>query len=190
VTEEPPIQPVVEITFVGVTPVQQLARASGVCALEVDGPSRRCLVVGSFQLFLEALRGYEVLSLTSTRATPSRRSRWTDFAGIVESVGRSVTRFQPGDGVFGATPGAFAECVCLSEGGAGAHIQPGQKVLITGASGGVGTFAVQIARAFVGASAHMASGAARVLAQLVGMRLAPIGSSRKTVLLNERRSGP
>jgi len=56
----------VEVTFVGAAPARQVERASGVSDVEVDGPSLRCLVSGSFQPFLEALRGHEVLSLTST----------------------------------------------------------------------------------------------------------------------------
>jgi NADPH:quinone reductase-like Zn-dependent oxidoreductase len=99
-----------------------------------------------------------------------------DVAGRVEAVGRSVTQLKPGDEVFGACRGAFAEYVCTSgralvvkpdnvtfERAASTpvaaltalqalrdkgHIQPGQKVLIHGAAGGVGTFAVQIARSF------------------------------------------
>jgi NADPH:quinone reductase-like Zn-dependent oxidoreductase len=100
-----------------------------------------------------------------------------DFAGIVESVGAGVSRFKPGDEVFGGRSGAFAEYTCVPEDRAMAlkpatmtfeqaaavpvaavtalqalrdhgHIQPGQKVLINGASGGVGTFAVQIAKSF------------------------------------------
>ena len=105
---------------------------------------------------------------------PGRPGR--DVAGRVEAVGRNVTRFKPGDEVFGWCHGAFAEYACASEsalvvkpGGltfeqaasipvAGltamqglrdkGRIQPGQKVLINGAAGGVGTFAVQIARSF------------------------------------------
>lgn len=99
-----------------------------------------------------------------------------DIAGQVEAVGATVTQFKPGDEVFGVAPGAFAEYVCngaskfalkpanVSFEAAAAvpvaaltalqglrdkgQIQPGQKVLIAGASGGVGTFAVQIAKSF------------------------------------------
>ena len=98
-----------------------------------------------------------------------------DFAGTVEAVGKNVTEFKPGDEVYGGKGGAFAEYLCVTEKGvvrkpdnitfeqAGAvqiagltalqalrnegKIQPGQKVLINGASGGVGTFAVQIGKA-------------------------------------------
>src|SRR6266436_4033684 len=98
-----------------------------------------------------------------------------DFAGIVETVGKNVTEFKPGDEVFGGRGGAFAQYVCPRatravalkppnvsfEDAAAVNIagitalqalrdkgkvQPGQKVLINGASGGVGTFAVQIAK--------------------------------------------
>ena len=55
----------VEITFVGTPPTRQIERASGVTEVETDGPVVRCLVCGSFQPFLEAMRGYEVTSLTA-----------------------------------------------------------------------------------------------------------------------------
>src|SRR5438270_9634431 len=100
-----------------------------------------------------------------------------DFAGTVEAVGKNVTQFKPGDEVFGGRGGAFAQYVCPRATRAVAlkpastsfeeaasvniagitalqavrdkgKVQPGQKVLINGASGGVGTFAVQIAKSF------------------------------------------
>src|SRR6478672_6278559 len=98
-----------------------------------------------------------------------------DFAGTVEAVGKNVTQFKPGDEVFGGRGGAFAQYVCPRAARAVAlkpasmsfedaasvniagitalqalrdkgKVQPRQKVLINGASGGVGTFAVQIAK--------------------------------------------
>jgi len=62
-----PIQRV-EISFVGTPPVAQLERASGVSGVQRVGPIVRCLVAGSFQPFLEALRGHEVLTLHATPA--------------------------------------------------------------------------------------------------------------------------
>jgi hypothetical protein len=59
----------VEVTFVGPPPARQIARASGVTEVEVDGRQLRCFVCGSFQPFLEALHGSEVISLTSTRSS-------------------------------------------------------------------------------------------------------------------------
>ena len=70
---ELPIQRV-EISFVGTPPAQQIERASGVSEVQIDGPIVRCLVSGSFQPFLEALRGREVISLTSTSAHSPRRT--------------------------------------------------------------------------------------------------------------------
>ncbi len=99
-----------------------------------------------------------------------------DVAGQVEAVGRNVTQLKPGDEVFGSCRRAFAEYVCASESSLvvkpdnvtfeqaasvpvaaftalqglrdKGHIQPRQKVLINGAAGGVGSFAVQIAKSF------------------------------------------
>ncbi len=56
----------VEVGFVGAPPAQQIARASGVSSVETQGRLLRCVVCGSFQPFLEALRGHEVVSLEST----------------------------------------------------------------------------------------------------------------------------
>jgi NADPH:quinone reductase-like Zn-dependent oxidoreductase len=105
---------------------------------------------------------------------PKSNTLGVDFAGTVEAVGRDVTQLRPGDDVFGGRSGAFAEYVCarravvakpagltFEEAAAvpvaaltalqglrdKGQLQPGQKVLINGASGGVGTFAVQIAKA-------------------------------------------
>ena len=64
-TETLPAQRV-EVSFIGSPPVKQVTRASGVSEVEVNGTVLRCLVCGSFQPFLDALRGHEVISLTST----------------------------------------------------------------------------------------------------------------------------
>lgn len=105
---------------------------------------------------------------------PKRTILGSDVAGRVEAVGKNVSQFQPGDDVFGIGEGAYAQYVCASEAllemkpanmtfeqaaavpiaaftalqGLRDHgqVQPGQRVLINGASGGVGTFAVQIAK--------------------------------------------
>ena len=107
---------------------------------------------------------------------PKSRVPGTDVAGRVEAVGAKVTRFQPGDQVFGTCDGAYAEYACAREDRLAlkptnltyeeaaavptsavtalqglrdvGKIQPKQRVLIIGAAGGVGTFAVQLARAF------------------------------------------
>jgi hypothetical protein len=71
--EEPPIRRV-EVTFDGAVPARRVERASGVSEVEFDGSTLRCMVRGSFQPFLEALRGYEVVGLSST-PTRDVRSR-------------------------------------------------------------------------------------------------------------------
>ncbi|HET9140874.1 NAD(P)-dependent alcohol dehydrogenase [Actinophytocola sp.] len=104
---------------------------------------------------------------------PRTKIRGVDFAGRVAAVGPDVTRLRPGDEVYGEARGTFADYVCAEEGVVDTmpanltfaqaaavpmagntallglrDVQPGQRVLINGASGGVGTFAVQIAKAF------------------------------------------
>jgi hypothetical protein len=63
----------VEVSLVGAPPAGQIERASGVSAVEVDGPVVRCLVAGSFQPFLEALRCHEVVTLLSVPAVEGGR---------------------------------------------------------------------------------------------------------------------
>jgi hypothetical protein len=70
---EHPVQRV-EVSFTGTPPVRQIERASGVSEVDVDGPIVRCLVTGSFQPFLEALRGHEVITLQSTLAAGPQAS--------------------------------------------------------------------------------------------------------------------
>lgn len=66
-SQEPAIQRV-EATFAGTPPSRRIIQASGVTDVEVEGHTVRCLIYGSFQPFLEAVRGYEVLSLTAIPA--------------------------------------------------------------------------------------------------------------------------
>jgi NADPH:quinone reductase-like Zn-dependent oxidoreductase len=118
-----------------------------------------------------------LMRLGSGLGKPEDTRLGVDFAGTVEAIGINVTQFELGDEVFGGKTGAFGEYVTVREDHAVAlkpknitfeqaasvpiaaltalqalrdtgHIKAGQKVLINGASGGVGTFAVQIAKAF------------------------------------------
>jgi hypothetical protein len=68
---EPPIRRV-RVSFVGTAPARQVERASGVSEVETDGSILRCLVCGSFQPFLEALRGHEVVGFDSAPALAER----------------------------------------------------------------------------------------------------------------------
>jgi hypothetical protein len=72
-TDDLPVQRV-EVRFVAPPSAQQIERASGVSDVRIDGATLRCLVFGSFQPFLEALRGHEVISLSSTPAQSSDRN--------------------------------------------------------------------------------------------------------------------
>jgi NADPH:quinone reductase-like Zn-dependent oxidoreductase len=118
-----------------------------------------------------------VMRLGTGMFAPEVEQLGVDFSGTVEAVGKDVTKFRPGDEVFGGRTGAFAEFVCVGQDRAvvrksanltfeqaasvpiaaltalqslrdAARVQPGQTVLINGASGGVGTFAVQIAKSY------------------------------------------
>jgi NADPH:quinone reductase-like Zn-dependent oxidoreductase len=119
--------------------------------------------------------GKMIQTVSKLMRQPEQPVRGVDVAGQVEAVGAGVTRFAPGDEVFGGAPAAFAEYATARETGlvlkphnlsfeqaaavgvAGvtalqglrdkAELKPGQRVLICGAGGGVGTFAVQIAKA-------------------------------------------
>lgn len=123
---------------------------------------------------------------------PKVKVRGMDVAGTVDAVGRNVTRFRPGDDVFGTCEGAFAEFASASHDNFAMRparltceqaatvptsgfaalqalrdrgaIQPGQKVLIAGASGGVGLFAIQMAKAF---GAHVTGVCSATKADLV-----------------------
>ena len=123
------------------------------------------------------IRGSWLMRPMSGMRKPKNTRFGTDFSGVVEAIGKNVTDFKPGDEVFGAKNGAVADYICVKadraivmkpnnitfeQAGSVAvagltalqglrdegRIQAGQKVLINGASGGVGTFAVQIAKSF------------------------------------------
>lgn len=118
-----------------------------------------------------------VMRLMSGIGKPKETRLGVDFAGTVEAVGANVSKFKSGDDVFGAGTGAFGDYVVVREDGGivlkpdnvtfeqaaavpiaaitalqalrdKGKLKPGQKVLINGASGGVGTYAVQIAKSF------------------------------------------
>jgi NADPH:quinone reductase-like Zn-dependent oxidoreductase len=123
------------------------------------------------------IRGLWLLRPMSGMRKPKDTRLGVDYAGIVEAAGKNVTQFKPGDEVFGGKTGALADYICVLADRAvvlkpanmtfeqaaavpvaaitalqglrdKGKIQAGHKVLINGASGGVGTFAVQIAKSF------------------------------------------
>jgi NADPH:quinone reductase-like Zn-dependent oxidoreductase len=148
-----------------------------------------------------ALRGADVVNRLIFGVRSPKRGRQilgSDIAGVVEAVGRNVTRFQPGDEVYGDLSGrwgGFAEYVCASEKALAPKppsmtfeqaaatpqagllawqalrmmgtLRPGQKLLINGAGGGVGTFALQLVKPFdVVASAVDSAGKLELLREL------------------------
>jgi NADPH:quinone reductase-like Zn-dependent oxidoreductase len=134
------------------------------------------------------MRGFAPMRPMTGLRRPKRDRPGSDLAGVVAAVGSGVTRFRVGDEVFGAARGALAEFVSAAEHRLAAkpaaisfaqaagipvagltalqglrdkgQLQPGQRVLVTGAGGGVGSFAVQIAAAF-GAEVTAVCGAAK-----------------------------
>jgi len=136
--------------------------------------------------FLVRLMGFGFLK-------PKHQILGADVAGRVEAIGKNVTRFKVGDEVFGSGMGGFAEYACLGENTAAqkpanltfeqasavpvagltalqalrnhGQIQDGQHILINGASGGVGTFAVQIAKAL---GAHVTGVCSKKNTEMVG----------------------
>jgi NADPH:quinone reductase-like Zn-dependent oxidoreductase len=122
------------------------------------------------------VRGMWLVRITNGLRKPKEPRVGVDYAGVVEAAGKNVTQYKVGDEVFGGRSGAFAQYICVNADRAVAlkpaavtfeeagsigvaaitalqglrdrgHLQAGQRVLINGASGGVGTFAVQIAKA-------------------------------------------
>jgi NADPH:quinone reductase-like Zn-dependent oxidoreductase len=138
-----------------------------------------------------------IMRMESGIGAPKNPRLGVDFAGTVEAVGKDVKRFKPGDEVFGGKYGSLAEYVSVAEDRAvvlkpanltfeqaasvgvaaitalqalrdRGGVQPGQKVLINGASGGVGTFAVQIAKSFGAEVTGVSSGRNVELVRSIG----------------------
>lgn len=139
---------------------------------------------------------------------PKSTRMGADFAGTIEAIGKNVTRFKVGDEVFGDRNGAFAQYVSVAENGAIAlkpanmsmeqaaavpvaavtalqalrdkgKVRPAQKVLINGASGGVGTFAVQIAKNYGAEVTGVCSTRNVAMVQSIGPTMSSI-TPRKT----------
>lgn len=147
-------------------------------AIGADGVLVRVRAASVNPADFHTLSGGPIVRLVAGLRRPRQPIPGTDVAGVVEAVGQDVTAFRPGDEVFGGRSGALAEYVAGVErnfvskpasitfeqaaavaiAGVTAlqglrdkgRLQPGQSVLINGASGGVGTFAVQIATALGG----------------------------------------
>jgi NADPH:quinone reductase-like Zn-dependent oxidoreductase len=148
-------------------------------AVQDDGVLVRVRAASLNALDWHIMRGAPLLArMGDGLRTPKTAGLGVDVSGVVEAVGKEVTQLRPGDAVFGRAGGAFAEYVCgpvrsfvpkpanvsfeqaaaVAVAGCTAlqglrdrgQLTPGQRVLINGAGGGVGTFAVQIAKALGG----------------------------------------
>lgn len=140
---------------------------------------------------------YIVRLFSGLRKPEDIRLLGTDYAGTITAVGKKVVRFKPGDQVFGGNSGTLAEYIVAAEDGAIAlkpvgvtheqaasvpvaaltalqglrdkgKLQPGQKLLINGASGGVGTFAVQIAKSMGAEVTGVSSGRNHAMVRSIG----------------------
>jgi len=138
-----------------------------------------------------------IMRLSAGFGAPTDPNMGVDFSGTVEAVGKAVTRFKPGDEVFGGRGGALGEYVVVRESRAVAlkpanvsheqaaaipiaaltalqalrnqgNLKPGQKVLINGASGGVGTYAVQLAKVMGAEVTGVCSGRNAALVRSLG----------------------
>ena len=138
-----------------------------------------------------------IMRLSVGTGAPKDIRLGVDFAGVVEAVGNGVTHYKPGDDVYGGADGSFGEYVTVREAGSVAlkpanltfeqaaavpiaavtalqalrdqgKVRAGQKVLINGASGGVGTFAVQLAKQFGAEVTAVCSGRNAALVRSLG----------------------
>jgi NADPH:quinone reductase-like Zn-dependent oxidoreductase len=158
-----------EVLRVGRVPVPQPGTGEVLVRVRAAGVDRGVWHLMAGQPYAVRLAGFGV-------RRPKYPVRGSEFAGVVEAVGSGVTTVRPGDEVFGIGTGSFAEYVVAPERKVApkpvgltfveaaavpvsastalqavrdhGRVQAGQKVLVIGASGGVGTFAVQIAKAY------------------------------------------
>ena len=171
-----PMNAVVRTQY-GSPDVLQLKKVEKPTPNEVRGVLVKIYAASANPLDWHTMRGSPILARASEGLRkPKNPGLGTDISGRVEAVANNITQFKPGDEVFGRSTGSFAEYTIARENRlalkpadssfdeaaavpvAGltallalrdyGHIQSGQKVLVNGASGGVGTFAVQIAKSF------------------------------------------